>query len=492
MPRRLWQNWAKTLRCTCEVEKPASVPELQEIVRRATGSGKRLKRVRASGGRYSWSPLVPTDGVIVDMRRFRKIELLDESPARTAACPTDSAARRTRILEVGAGVTIGALDRFARAKRLTLVSPPLFLGPTVGGAVAVGCHGTGFATGNFCDQLHEIRLVGADGEERTVKRGEPAFPAAMVALGTLGIVTAVKLEVVPQFSVYVDKRYVPVDYVVEEFDDLVTSCEYPEILWFPFSRKAWLYLMDRSNSPPDPRWGWTRLVDRVSRVVERTAGNHLLPWAAGSAPRLTPLLLRFASELVHEASASVQPASDAFHFLKYYPKNLDLCYAVPVEHAREAWRRVIALIEEYTRAELYPVNLAVHCRFTAGSAAWLAPDYGRRTCYIEVATVKGTPDRLWQEFFRELEERWADLPEARPHWGKRFERYHELRTLYPRMDDFLRVRDEWDRDRVFLNSFLERDVFQLHVPAALPALRPPPPPAPPPPETPRAGPPPPG
>jgi len=404
--------------------------------------------------------------VIVDMRGFGKIELLDEPPRQSAAsCADGPEAGKTRILEVGAGVTIGELDRFAQAKKLTLVSPPLFLGPTVGGAVAVGCHGTGLTTGNFCDQLHEIRLVCADGRERTVGRGAREFPAAMVALGTLGIVTAVKLEVVPQFNVHVDKRYVPARYVAEEFDDLAPSYEYPEILWFPFSRKMWLYLMDRSKSPADRRWGWTRLVDSFDRFVERWAGNHLLPWVARSAPRLTPFLLRAASALVHEASASVQPASDAFHFLKEYPKNLDLCYAVPLEHAKEAWRRVIVLLEEYTRAELYPVNLAVHCRFTAGSAAWLAPDYGRKTCYIEVATVKGTPDRVWREFFHELEERWAKLPEARPHWGKRFERCQDLRWRYPRMDDFLRVREEWDPKRVFLNSFLERDVFQLKDPA---------------------------
>jgi FAD/FMN-containing dehydrogenase len=456
MARRLWQNWAKTLHCTCDVENPANVAELQEIVRRATDKGK---RVRATGGGYSWSPLVPTDGVIVDMRRFQKIELLRESPGQSAA------AGKTRIIEVGAGVTIGELDRFARAKSLTLVSPPLFLGPTVGGAVAVGCHGTGMTTGNFCDQLHEIRLVCADGRERTVGRGAREFPAAMVALGTLGIVTAVKLEVVPQFPVHVDKRYVPVHYVSEEFDDLVPSYEYPEMLWFPFSRKMWLYLMDRSKSPPDRRWGWTRLVDRFDRFMERWAGNHLLPWVARRVPRLTPFLLRAASALVHEASASVQLASDAFHFMKSYPKNLDLCYAVPVEYAKEAWHRVIVLLEEWTRAELYPVNLAVHCRFTGGSQAWLAPDYGRKTCYIEIATLRATPRRVRREFLRKLEERWADLPEARPHWGKHFERWQEVRRLYPKMDEFLRVREEWDPKRVFLNSFLERDVFQLKDPA---------------------------
>lgn len=493
MPRQRWENWVGTASCKCSVKKPADVGELQEILRWASGSEERV-RVRAAGAGYSTSPLVPTDGVIVDMRAFRDIRLVEEPSPAEAAISRESApaSRRNRILEVGSGATIEELDRFARAHDLTLVSPPLFLGPTVGGAVAVGCHGTGIATGNFCDQIREIRIVRADGEEVTIKHGSPEFPAALVSLGTFGIVTAVKLEVVPQFNVYVDKRYVPVHYVIEEFDDLVRSCEFPEILWFPFSRKMWLYLMDRTKSPEDLRWGWTRLTQGLDGVVERWAGKRFLPWVSRFAPRLTPVLNRTASEIVHEVSTSVQTASGAFHFLKNYPKNYDLCYAVPLKHAKEAWRRARELVAEYTRAELYPVNLALHCRFTAGSIAWLAPDHDRPTCYIEVTTVKGTPWSAFGEFYREMEERWAELPGARPHWGKFYTRTHDLRHRYPRMDDFLRERERWDPNRVFLNPFLERDVFQLHDQHDLHAP-PTPPPSPPPrpaPEAPRAVPPP--
>jgi hypothetical protein len=286
----------------------------------------------------------------------------------------------------------------------------------------------------------------------------------MVALGALGIVHEAKVEVVPQFSVYVDKRYVPKDYVVDEMDDLVRSCEYLEIFWFPFSRKMWLYIMNTTNSPPDHRWGWTRLRDRFDRSVESVAANHILPWVAWSMPRLTPFLNRTASKLANQVNASVQAASDAFHFLKTYPRNFDLCYCVPVRHAREAWKRAISLLDEYTRADLYPVNLALHCRFTAGSRAWLAPDYGRESCYIEVTTVTRTPE--WRPFFQELEARWAELPDARPHWGKLFLRCRDLRGRYSQMERFLDVRDKWDPGRVFLNHFLEQVVFQLAPPSA--------------------------
>ena len=47
--------------------------------------------------------------------------------------------------------------------------------------------------------------------------------------------------------------------------------------------------------------------------------------------------------------------------------------------------------------------------------------------------------------------------EGRPHWGKMHTQTAEtLSRLYPRFDDFLRVRDELDPERRFGNPYLER------------------------------------
>ena len=46
---------------------------------------------------------------------------------------------------------------------------------------------------------------------------------------------------------------------------------------------------------------------------------------------------------------------------------------------------------------------------------------------------------------------------GRPHWGKLHTQTAEtLREVYPRFDDFLRVRDELDPERRFANPYLER------------------------------------
>ena len=79
--------------------------------------------------------------------------------------------------------------------------------------------------------------------------------------------------------------------------------------------------------------------------------------------------------------------------------------------------------------------------------------------FIDVTTAAGTPH--WRDFFGELERRWLVIPGARPHWGKLFYQRDELAKRYEKVDQFLEVRERWDPQRVFLNSFLEKKIFHL-------------------------------
>jgi len=433
-------------RLPVEVVAPESLEALRQAVRRATRAGR---RVRAVGADQSTAPLTETDGTAVSMRRLNRILGCEVAPDG-----------ETAVVEVECGATIEELDRYAAGRRpspdhpgFTLVSPTLYPKPTVGGVVATGSHGTGFEVGCFSDRLVEMKIVRADGSLTALRKGDEDFPAAQVALGSLGIVYSVKLEVVRQFRVYVDKRYLPARYVLEELEDLQRSCEFLEIFWFPLQDKMWLYLMDPTRSLPDPETRWTRLRTRFDTALEQAAAGCAIPWLARRAPRATPWLNRVASRFTNTVEPSVQTASRAFHFQQVYPPVHDLSYAVPAARAREAWERAISLVDEFARASLYPVNLALHCRFTGPSGAWLAPNHGRTTCWIEVVTVRATPD--WEHFFREMEDRWLALDGARPHWAKRYFRTDAQAARYPRLEDFRAARQRWDPDRVFLNRFLE-------------------------------------
>ncbi len=469
MSREVWKSWIGHQECSARLVRPRTLEALCDAVREATARGD---RIRAAGNGYSWSPLVPVDGTVIEMRELRRITRFEPRPETGPPW-----------VEVECGATIGELDQFVRSQPggFTLISPTMFPRPTVGGALATGSHGVGSGSGNFSDGILEMTLVRADGSVHTLSRGDADFPAAQVALGTLGIVHSIKLEIRPQYNVYVDQRPVPIRYVVGELDDLCASCECVEILWFPGTNKMQLYMMNPTRSHEDPPEVLARLVQDLELRI-RQWGAGFIAFVARHAPRFTPHANRFGARLIYKTSESVKTASDAFHFVKTYPKNWDLSYAVPADRADRAWRELVDLIEEYDRAELYPINLAAHCRFVGPSEAWLAPNYRQPACFIEVSTSSATPE--WQQFFEEVECRWAAIDGARPHWAKLhgggpvfgrkpplFGPWLEVKELYPRMDDFLAVRERWDPKRVFLNPYLEERVFGL--PPADVALPPP-------------------
>ncbi len=452
MPLERWKNWAGNLECSCDVVAPRTLDELCVIVKRAADSGR---RVRATGGSFSWSPLVPNDDVIVRMDGFDRVLGFD---------------LEAKTVEVECGVRIKELTHQAAAQGLTLATPTLFPRPTIGGAIAVGAHGTDFRRGGMEDRLVAMKIVDANGEVRTVREQDPDMAAVKVALGTLGVIYSVTLELERQFDVVTQIRLLPVERVLAEFDDLQASCAYLEMFWFPFQQNMCVYMMDRTTAPRDPNTWWTRLERNFNTTIQKVASQRLIPWMARHAPRLTPVLNSLATRLGFHEGVTVLPASKAFHFQRAYAKCWEMEYAVPAEDAAQTWRDGIALVEHYAKSKLYPVNFALHGRFTGASGAWIAPNYARPTCYIDVTTAMGTPH--WEGFFREIEDEWFDgIPGARPHWGKMFFRGAELRGRYEMMDQFLAVRQRWDPGRVFLNRFFEDEVFQLSGPSR-PALSP--------------------
>src|SRR5687768_18262959 len=72
----------------------------------------------------------------------------------------------------------------------------------VGGAVSLGCHGTGFNYGTLSDQVVSLDVVMADGSVKTISESNDPelMRAARVNLGALGIVHTVTFQCVKEFK----------------------------------------------------------------------------------------------------------------------------------------------------------------------------------------------------------------------------------------------------------------------------------------------------
>ena len=136
--------------------------------------------VRVAGAGHSFTPVVGTDGVLLDLPDSAGIVRIESDG------PSVTVRGGTRIAELGdplweAGLTLmnmGDIDTQA-----------------VAGAVATGTHGTGIALPSMSASLHAARLVTASGDIVEVGDGDgDLLRAARVSIGLLGVMTELTLE----------------------------------------------------------------------------------------------------------------------------------------------------------------------------------------------------------------------------------------------------------------------------------------------------------
>lgn len=407
-------NWAGNHTYRARIQRVRSIEHLQEVVAAAP-------RVRALGSRHSFTDLTDItdadDGVLVS---------LVDLPTTVEVDPGTRTARVTGHAAYGDVAT--QLQRAGWALG-NLASLPHI---SVAGAVATGTHGSGVENGSLATAVGSIDVIGPDGELRTVSRGDADFEGSVVALGALGVVTAVTLDVEPTYDVRQDV-YTGLSWEALAAElDAITGSTYSVSLFTRWRdagiEQVWL----KSRSPEAPR--------ELQGAVAATTALHMLEGAT--------------VEAVTDQGGIPGPWLDRLpHFrMEFTPsrgEELQSEYLLPREHALTAIERLRSLAPR-----LAAVLQVSELRTVAADDHWLSSAYGH-----DVVGVHFT-------WLRDEEQVYAVLPAieeallplgARPHWGKCFVAgVRELDPLYPRMSDFRALRDRVDPDRVFGNAFLDR------------------------------------
>jgi FAD-linked oxidoreductase len=444
-----WRNWAGTATATpARRAQPRSEAEICAAVKDAAAAGL---PVRALGSGHSFTPAAATSGLAMDLSLWTGVTAADT---------------RTGLVTVRSGTTLRALNAALAEFGLALANLGDIDAQTISGALATGTHGTGARLGGLATQVEALDLVLADGSLVTCSASvrPELFTAARVGLGALGVVTAVTLRCVPSFTLAADERPMPVEQVIEEFGALAAANDHFEFYWFPYGRQA---LVKRNNRVPSevpagpaaalagraavpagrgaaPMPGWRRFWE--FEVMEN-AGFGTLCRLGRAAPRLIPALNRFSS-----AALSARAYTDASYRVFVTPRRVHFVeseYAVP----RESLPGVLAELRRAVPRLADPVMFPVEVRVAAADDIWLSTAYGRDSAYIAIHQYAGLPYRAYFDLFESVVAPVA----GRPHWGK----LHSLDAgrlgpLYPRFEDFRRVRAEVDPEARFGNAYLGR------------------------------------
>ncbi len=187
-------NWAGNVVFSArEVHTPRSMPELRALV-------ARNPRVRALGSGHSFSTVADGTGVLVSL----------------SGLPPEVEAQGSVAL-VGAGMTFADVTERLHRQGVALADLASLPQISVGGSIATGSHGSGLSRGGLHTQVAAVELVGPDGDLSWVRRGDEDFFGSVVALGALGVVTRLLMDVEPAYemtqTILLD---VPLEAVVED------------------------------------------------------------------------------------------------------------------------------------------------------------------------------------------------------------------------------------------------------------------------------------
>lgn len=391
-----------------ELRRPASVEELSALIRDES-------RLRALGSRHSFTDLADSPGVLVDASGLPgEVEI--DSARRIARVP---AALRygdvaTTLHQSGWG--LGALASLPHI--------------SVAGAVATGTHGSGDAVGSLASTVAAVELVDGRGESVRLQRGDADFAGAVVALGCLGIVTAVELDLEPTYDVsQVVLEGLTWDALLDRVDE-VTGAAYSVSV---FTR-------------------WTG--DLVGQVWLKERGTPRVLDGTHPAPEQRHMIAGMSVENTTEQGGVPGPWHQRLpHFrMGFTPsagEELQSEYFVPRERLAEALAAVRA-IGHVVEPEL----LVTEVRTIAGDELWLSGAYGGDTAALHF-TWQRHPEQVDAVLDR-LEEVLLPLG-ARPHWGKVFRAGADVVTpRYPRFGDFRDLVGRFDPEGRFRNAWTER------------------------------------
>ncbi|MFF1513579.1 FAD-binding protein [Streptomyces sp. NPDC058305] len=402
-------NWAGNITYAAEeLHRPASLAALRALVARST-------RVRVLGSGHSFNRIAEPgpDGVLLSLA------------ALPPAIDVDTAARTVRV---SGGVRYAELARAVHAKGFALHNMASLPHISVAGSVATGTHGSGVANGSLASAVREIELVTADGSPLTVGRGDDRFDGAVTALGALGVVTALTLDVEPDFEV---SQHVFTELPLEELDfETVAASAYSVSLFTdwerPGFRQVWL---KRRTDRPLPDFPWAEPATEAMHPVPGMPARNCTRQFGVPGP-WHERLPHFRAEFTPSSGSELQS--------EYLLARSDALAAL---HALDAIRGTIA-----------PLLQICEVRTVAADRQWLSPAYGRDTVALHFTWVDDTEAVL--PVVRSVE-RALEPFAPRPHWGKVFGVPPEiLRERYARMTDFRTLVDGLDPAGTFTNAFV--------------------------------------
>lgn len=450
---------------------PNTEQEVLEILDRHKG-----QRIRCVGRLHSWSRAIEANDVVVDLRKLNQVVTSDAGGQLS--------------VNVGAGCQIKRLlAELERQKNWTLPSLGLITEQSVAGAVSTATHGSG--RNSLCHYVISARIARYDTVtgRATIDEivGGDEIRAARCSLGSLGVILSVQMQC---RSVYrVEESF----HEYRDLTDVIAAEEFFPLQQFFLIPWRWSYMAQHRRETSNPCSG-TAWIYRWYRFLTIDVAMHLLILLMIRVVRAKSLIRLMLRKIIpsfvvrdwfviDQSTPQLVMEHELFRHieLELFVRREKLTSAMSfVEQVLCVAGGTSTKIEETFSAQLSPFGLqdelsrlkgiychhfpicvrkvlpddaliAMSCHGHASTdaphdSAWYAITF---TCYS-----RGNERAAFEAVGRFLSQGMAALFSARPHWGKLcYLKPAELRSLYPRFEDFRKICREYDPDGTFQNDW---------------------------------------
>jgi xylitol oxidase len=434
-------NWAGNITFgAAQIHHPSSLGQLQALIARE-------RQIRALGTRHSFSDLADSPGSLVSLAGLpQQLEV-------------DSA---TATAKVGAGMRYADLGAVLDQRGWALPNLGSLPHISVAGACATATHGSGVGNSNLATAVSALEMVTADGDIVTLTRdpaglsaGSPAagdlaashprasdrsdgdrFDGAVVALGALGVVVSLTLDLVPSFEVTQNVfEWLPLEVLDDHFASVAAGAYSVSLFtdWREARFQVWLKQRTDQPGPPVSEEPWFS-ADPADGPRHPVPG--VLP--AGSTTQMG-VPGRWFERLPH-----FRP-----DFPPSVGNELQTEYLIPSDDAVPALHAL-----DRVRDRIHPVLRVCEIRTVAADRLWLSPSFQRDTVALHFTW---TPDTAAVMPVVALMEGQLAPFHPRPHWGKIFSIAPDVvRSEYERMADFRKLVADVDPAGKFANAFTDR------------------------------------
>lgn len=478
-PDRLYDvmnRWSDGTRPPAASRFRAGLAALRRIVRDAEAANK---RVRCLGGGWSLSSIATTEDFMVNTKLLNYINI-GFKPANVSR---SFSGQRERLVFVQTGTSVQELNQALEPRGLSLPTSGASNGQTICGAISTGTHGSNRRIGAMQDFILGLHVVAEGGKtywiERrsrpvvsqafcrvigaTLKRDDNLFKAAVVGIGSFGLVHAVAFEAVPIFTLESYGRRFDVRQLRSAITTLdVSSLRLPrgdrtpdhfEVIINPFAtaagkKGAFLRFKYQLPSAPQPAG-----LSGGSSFAQGADVLTLLGHVSNVVPGIIPAVAEEAFDQLKEGGPTQRSLGDTFGPTGTLGFVMSTEIGVAQSNAEDAVDAIVSV------ANTFPWAGLVALRYVKRSDAFMAfTRFAPTTCTIELPSAGSARsaeafERIWDE----LEAR--NIPYTL-HWGQmlRYDPQRVKAAFGARADQWGRARRAFlgaTGRRLFSNALLE-------------------------------------